>query len=125
MAISYFTDDDLPYLRPIAQMVHQVHIQQTAFANAAATNLDSETQANIVAPTTPVPEWMLRLSRTTNSRERKRLRTSGVDRKGVTDVAGGMIGKKDAIRKSQMIRSSKRRKESGKMGVHNGEKSRP
>lgn len=122
MAITYFTDDDVPYLRPIAQMVHQVHIQQAAFATAAATNMDDETRAAISAPTNPIPEWMLKLPRSRNQKDRKRLRTSTVDREGVTKVAGGLIGKRDAVKKRQIIKASRRRKEAGVLGGRPGKK---
>lgn len=120
MAITYFTDDDVPYLRPIARMIHQVNLQQTAFANAAESNMDEELRETIRAPVTPIPEWMLSLQKTNSTRLRKQLRQTRVDRKGVTDVAGGSLGKKDAMKKREMINASKRRKEIGKLGHTHG-----
>ena len=106
-AITYFTDEDLPYIRPIARMVKDVHTQQTAFANAAATlNIDREARECIKAPAHPIPDWMLLLRKTQSTRARKALRTTKPKRASVAAVAGGVTGKKAALLTGNAVRSS-------------------
>ncbi|KAG8986542.1 RNA-dependent ATPase rok1 [Tulasnella sp. 427] len=103
VAVTYFTDADIPFLRPIAQMINQTHVQQLAFASAQSTlNIDEATRELIASvapkPSAQIPEWMLKLNkgRKMKSDEKKRRK---VKRDSVTKVAGGLVGRRDALKK--------------------------
>lgn len=108
-AVTYFTDDDVGYVKPIATMVNQSNIQQAAFSNAhAKTNLEPGTMAEaIAAPTSAVPEWMLKL-RKPGGNMRKQVRTKPIGRKDVKAVANGRADK-DLAWKKKMERKKKGR----------------
>ncbi|KAG8998154.1 RNA-dependent ATPase rok1 [Tulasnella sp. JGI-2019a] len=100
-AITYFTDADVGYLKPIATMVNQSNMQQTAFSNASAkTNLELGVPGEeaIAVPTSSVPEWMLKLRKPGGNR-RKQVKTNPIGRKSVRAVASGRADKDEAWKK--------------------------
>ncbi|KAG8930402.1 RNA-dependent ATPase rok1 [Tulasnella sp. 417] len=103
VAKTYFTDADIPFLRPIAQMINQTHVQQLAFASAGSTlNIDEATRELIASvapkPEAQIPEWMLKLSKARKMKSDDKRRRK-VKRDSVTKVAGGSVGRRDALRK--------------------------
>jgi len=101
VAITYFTDDDVGYLKPIATMVNQSNVQQAAFsdAGAAKTNVDGN-DAMVAAPASAVPDWMLRIKKPGGNR-RKQVREKPVGRKGVKAVATGRADRDEAWKMKQ------------------------
>ncbi|KAG8857631.1 RNA-dependent ATPase rok1 [Tulasnella sp. 330] len=100
-AITYFTDADVGYLKPIATMVNQSNIQQAAFSNASAkTNLEPGVagEEGVAVPTSSVPEWMLKLKKPGGNR-RKQVKTNPIGRKSVRAVASGRADKDEAWKK--------------------------
>lgn len=103
MAITYFTDTDIPFLRPVAQMINQTHVQQLAFASAKSTlNIDQATR-ELIASVAPklearIPEWMLKLNKARKMKNDEKRRRN-VKRDSVTKVAGGLVGRRDALKK--------------------------
>ncbi|KAG8951278.1 RNA-dependent ATPase rok1 [Tulasnella sp. 424] len=103
MAITYFTDADIPFLRPVAQMISQTHIQQLAFASAKSTlNIDEATRELIASvvpkPEARIPEWMLKLNKARKMKNDDKRRRK-VKRDSVTKIAGGLVGRRDALKK--------------------------
>ncbi|KAF8624266.1 hypothetical protein AX15_005960 [Amanita polypyramis BW_CC] len=82
-AITYFTDEDGPYLKPIATVLSQSG--------------------------SSVPDWMLKLPKPSRTRKKE---MGKVKRPEVVNVAR-KIGRRDALKKKEMIKASKRRKERG------------
>ncbi|KAG9050192.1 RNA-dependent ATPase rok1 [Tulasnella sp. UAMH 9824] len=120
VAITYFTDADIPFLRPIAQMINQTHIQQLAFASAKSTiNIDEATRELIASvapkPEAQIPEWMLKLNKARKMKSDEKRRRK-VKRDSVTKVAGGSVGRRDALRKRY---GGKKEKKLGPRGGRN------
>ncbi|KAG8921593.1 RNA-dependent ATPase rok1 [Tulasnella sp. 418] len=111
-AFTYFTDADAPFVKAIANVINQSNIQQTAFS---ASKPDIAMEDAIQPPTSTIPEWMLKLPKPSKMKKRQLLKKP-VERKSVGVVAGRNVGKKEAIRKRQMIEASKRRKAQVKGG---------
>ncbi|KAK2461709.1 hypothetical protein APHAL10511_006172 [Amanita phalloides] len=85
-AITYFTDEDAPYLKPIATVLSQSG--------------------------SSVPEWILKLPKPSRM---KRKSMGKVDRPEIVNVAR-KIGRRDALKRRDMISASKRRKERSTQG---------
>ncbi|KAL5495550.1 ROK1 [Sanghuangporus weigelae] len=79
-AITYFTEEDAPFLKPIANVMLQ----------SGST----------------VPEWILKLPKPSKMKRR----AMGKVRRGETVTKDDRIGKREAKRKRQMVEASKRRK---------------
>lgn len=108
-AITYFTDADVGYLKPIATMVNQSNVQQAAFSNfSAKTNLEPGVagEGAVAVPTSSVPEWMLKLRKPGGNR-RKQVKTNPIGRKGVQAVASGRADKDEAWKKKHHGKKNK------------------
>ncbi|KIO26766.1 hypothetical protein M407DRAFT_74078 [Tulasnella calospora MUT 4182] len=90
VAVTYFTDADVPFLRPIAQMINQTHAQ--------------------------IPEWTLKLNKARKMKSDEKRRRK-VKRDSVTKVAGGLVGRRDALRRRH---GGKKEKKLSPRGGRNG-----
>ncbi|KAL7417293.1 P-loop containing nucleoside triphosphate hydrolase protein [Mrakia frigida] len=82
-AITYFTNEDAPYLKMIANVMRQSGCE--------------------------VPEWMLAL-KNPSKKERKQVKRRPVERTDVRTVGGSGLGRQASQKKREMVEGSKRRK---------------
>ncbi|KAI0078480.1 P-loop containing nucleoside triphosphate hydrolase protein [Panus rudis PR-1116 ss-1] len=87
-AVTYFTNDDAPFLKTIANVILQSG--------------------------SSVPEWILKLPKPSKMKRRE----MGKIKRAETVDSAHRVGKKDAIKRREMIAASKRRKEKAEKASH-------
>ena len=112
-AITYFTNDDAPYLKSYVLL----HINLFVIPlNAICTCLQSI--ANVVSASGwPIPKWITDLPKPSRLKK-KLLRRAPVERKRVSTVSGRNVVRREAIKKREMIKGSKRRKLKAQMNAN-------